>query len=105
MKTILLSFILSLSCFVAHAQKECGTLPPPEAEYDRSLAKSKMSLQPQLLPTKFIRVFIVDFLNNTGTDSSWTKEQIRSEFQLAKDLMKPYDICLVLEGFIKSFAN
>lgn len=98
MKTIMLMLFLTVSCFHVYCQTECGTKAPSEAEYDRSLAKMRVSSQSRSLPTKFIRLFIVNFLNDAGTDSSWTKEEINNEFQLAKDLMKPYDICLVLEG-------
>ena len=98
MKKIMLILLLTVCFFNVHSQTECGTKAPPEAEYERSLAKMRMNPQSRSLPTKFIRVFIVNFLNNAGTDSSWTRQEINSEFQLAKDLLKPYDICLVLEG-------
>jgi hypothetical protein len=82
------------------AQKECGTPNARETFYDSSLTKMYSLLQQkgQLSPqtTKFIRVVIIDILSNDGTDSSWNKSEIIDEFQIAKDVFKAYNICLVL---------
>jgi len=98
MKKLFFILIVSACSNGAWAQNDCGTKPPPEAVYDQTLARMRLQQRPTAEPTKYIRVFIVDFLNDAGTDSSWGKEEIKREFQLAKDLMKPYGICLVLEG-------
>ena len=105
MKTLIL--LLCFCSLQGFSQNDCGTKPPPEAEYDLSLAKMKLGNKARgAQPTKYIKVIIIDFLNNAGTDSSWGKEEIRRNFQEAKDLLKPYNICLVLTGieYIKNTA-
>lgn len=82
----------------ALAQKECGTKAPHEQEYNRTLARAALRPQNTLAGISYIRVFIVNYLSDNGVDSSWSSEEINNEFQLAKDLMKPYNICLVLVG-------
>jgi Pregnancy-associated plasma protein-A len=98
-------------CFTSNllAQRECGTPLPKESFYDSSLSrmyeaiKQKNERAPQAT-TKYIRVIIVNFLSDDGTDSSWSKAEMINEFQQAKDLFKSYDICLQLIG-VDYFRN
>jgi hypothetical protein len=102
-KIIILSFLIGLT-HIAFCQKECGSKAPPEAEYDESLRQMRLKKQDDLSrgitinSTKYVRIKIYDFYN--GTDSAWTKAQINAEFQLAKSLLAPYNVCLVLEGVV-----
>jgi hypothetical protein len=104
MKKIIIFCFLIAFCNIAFCQKECGTKVPLEATYDESLRKMSIKKQNDLArgitinSIKYVRVKIYDFCN--GTDSAWTKAQINTEFQLAKSLLAPYRICLVLEGVI-----
>jgi Pregnancy-associated plasma protein-A len=102
-KIIILSFLIGLT-HIAFSQKECGSKTPPEAEYDESLRQMRLKKQDDLSrgvtinSTKYVRIKIYNFYD--GTDSAWTKAQINVEFQLAKTLLAPYNICLVLEGVV-----
>lgn len=96
-KYIFVLIFLSLSGYAA-AQKECGTKTPPEQKYNNMLSRAFSRPLNTLESPRYVRVFIVNFLTNAGTDSCWTAKEINDEFQLAKDIMRPYDICLVLVG-------
>lgn len=98
MKKYVTALALLCLCKYTNAQKECGTKAPPEQEYNNMLARAFSRPLNVLEGPRYVRVFIVNFLTSEGADSSWTAKEINDEFQLAKDLMKPYDICLVLVG-------
>jgi Pregnancy-associated plasma protein-A len=104
MKKIIIFCFLTAFTHVAFCQKECGSKAPPEAVYDESLRQMSIKKQENLSrgitinDVKYVRIKIYDFYN--GTDSAWTKNEIKTEFQLAKSQLAFYNICLVLEGVV-----
>ncbi len=103
MKHIKLFLPFLLFSNIVYSQLDCGFKTPKESIYDNSIAKMveyKKNISGRLLleSVKYIRVSIVDILNINGTDSSWTKQEINDEFQIAKDIFKQYNICLILVG-------
>ncbi len=105
MKPKLLLFVVCVSMFnLSNAQVECGTKTPSETEYSKILSRVNFNESPLLEGVKYVRVFIVDILSNSSADSAWKRNEINDEFQLAKNLLRPYNICLVLEG-VEYIAN
>lgn len=102
-----LRLLLYMLPVIGYSQKikktECGTITTIKvmATYDEALLKSKeraLKSPSVLATTYYVRVFIHDYISNTGSDSAWSKKEVVDEFNVAADLLRPYNICLVLGG-------